>query len=841
MTKKTLFWSAAALVAASALLLARPGDDGNGQLKEAGEVSRDAIAERRGALVDEVVFTREPDVGKVAGLIERGSIHLFAQGITNITAYHRLRDSQKGEYETAYGSNVELTLNPASLDSGALNPFSVREIREAMNWLINRRHVAEEIFGGLAVPRVLPMNTAFPDYARLVDTARALELHYSHDPDRAREVIERRMREQGAELRDGRWYHEGEPVRLTVLIRTEDARQQVGDYVANLMEDLGFRVRRQYRTAEEASRIWFGGDPAAGEWHIYTGSWVSTVINRDVADDLAFYYTERGRPAPLWQAYDPDPEFDALAERLERRDYRTSEERREMMARGMELAMKESYRIWVVDQLSIYPRAANVAAASDLAGGLSGSRLWPYTLRHRDRIGGRMVFATPSLLTEPWNPVSGSNWLFDTMIVRALSDPPLLPDPFTGLYWPQRIQGAKVTVEEDTPVGRTHDWLRLDTAEEIRVPEDAWIGWDAGAGRFRTVDEEHPEGLTARSRTRIVYEDDYLERRWHDGTRMSMADLVLPWALTFARADDDSPFFDPAHVPRFRIFQQQFRGWRVVEDDPLTLEVYSDQIYPDAETMVAQRAFSPQPWHTLAVGMLAEESGDLAFSSHKADMARVDWMSMVAGPSLGVLHRHLERALEREHLPWPETLTDMLHDRDEITRRYRALKDWHDQRKHFWVGNGPFYLHSVHPVESTVVLRRNEEFPDPADKWLDFSEPEIPELELEGPMMVPRGSPASFLLRVTLGGEPYPADALESVQYLLFDGAGELRKRGDAVADGDGRWRVALSEDEIWALGTGANNLELAVTSERVALPTFAAHAFATVPEGTTMLEDVDD
>jgi hypothetical protein len=93
------------------------------------------------------------------------------------------------------------------------------------------------------------------------------------------------------------------------------------------------------------------------------------------------------------------------------------------MARGMELAMKESYRIWLVDQLSVIPRAANVSLAADLAGGIAGSQLWPYTLRYEEKVGGSMTFAAPSILTEPWNPVAGSNWLFDTMITRALNRP----------------------------------------------------------------------------------------------------------------------------------------------------------------------------------------------------------------------------------------------------------------------------------------------------------------------------------------------------------------------------------------------------------------------------------
>jgi peptide/nickel transport system substrate-binding protein len=135
-------------------------------------------AERRGALVDQIVITQEPDVGKVAGLIETGSHHVFAQGVGNPTVYQRLRDSERAALDLSYGSSVELTINPVGPEfaTGALNPFHSPEIREALNWLIDRRYIAEEIYGGLAVPRFLPLSTAFPDYARLADVARAIEL-----------------------------------------------------------------------------------------------------------------------------------------------------------------------------------------------------------------------------------------------------------------------------------------------------------------------------------------------------------------------------------------------------------------------------------------------------------------------------------------------------------------------------------------------------------------------------------------------------------------------------------------------------------------------------------------
>ena len=818
---------AALLVAAVAVILWMGGRSDT--VDGAPAVQPGQPADRQGALVDEVIFTQETDPGRITALIERGSHHLFTQGINSPAIFRQIQASPHVDYHLSRGTVTELTLNPAPFEDGRLNPFQVPAVREAMNWLVDRRYIAEELFGGLARPRYLPLSTAFPDYARLAETARELEIRYRHDPVRAEAVISREMEKLGAERVGGRWHYRGAPVELIVLIRTEDLRERVGDDVANRLEDLGFRVRRLYRTADEASRIWIATDPSAGGWHVYTGGWISTVINRDAGGDLSYYYTPRGRPDPLWQAYDPDPAFAALAERLDRRDYRSLEEREALMIEGLRGAMKESYRIWLVDQESAWPHARNLDIAVDLAGGVSGSALWPYTLRFHEGLGGRVVVGTPSLLTEPWNPVAGSNWIFDQMILRSLNDAAVLPDPFTGLYWPQRLTGAEVTVAEDAPVQRTLDWVTLETAASIPVPEDAWIDWDAGGGRIVTVGEKHPEGVTARSRTVLRYEDDYLERRWHDGSQVSLADMILPWILVFERADEQSPLFDPGHLPPFEVYQRHFRGWRIVDTAPLTVEVYSDQIFPDAEVLVANRTPGMQPWHVLALGMDAERFGELAFSSGKADRTGVEWMNLVSGPSLEILRGYLTAALASGRVPHAPVLGPWM-TADEPERRYAALQEWHRQRGHFWVGDGPFRLHSVRPVEGVVVLRRYEDFPDRGDKWLRFTEPRIPEPDLTGPLVVEHGEAVTLELALTFTGEPYPNAEIDGVRYLLFDGDDRLAARGDGEPVDEGRWHIRLPVETLARLGTGANSLEVAITTDNVALPVFVTHAFATVP-----------
>jgi len=169
---------------------------------------------------------------------------------------------------------------------------------------------------------------------------------------------------------------------------------------------------------------------------------------------------------------------------------------------------------------------------------------------------------------------------------------------------------------------------------------------------------------------------------------------------------------------------------------------------------------------------------------------------------------------------------------DEAADRYQALADWYAERGHFYVGDGPFYLHGVHPVEGSVVLRRFTDFADPANKWLQFADPQIPELTLDGPVVVAQGESVAFELAVTFEGEPYPREAIQQVQFLLFDGDNRLAHRGEAQYLGEARWQVPVTAEVLRLLGQGANSLEIAVTTDRVALPAFASHAFATVPGG---------
>jgi peptide/nickel transport system substrate-binding protein len=167
---------------------------------------------RMGAWLDEIVAI-VADHDLAVPMMEAGKVHIFADDITIPEIFQRVKAHPEMGYEKLFGVFAELTLNPAGTPedpiftgTGKLNPFAVPRIREAINWLIDRDYIAEEIYGGMAIPRYLPIHPAFPDNARYIDVARKLELYYAHDPAKAEEIISEEMEKLGAERIDGIWH-----------------------------------------------------------------------------------------------------------------------------------------------------------------------------------------------------------------------------------------------------------------------------------------------------------------------------------------------------------------------------------------------------------------------------------------------------------------------------------------------------------------------------------------------------------------------------------------------------------------------------------------------------------
>ncbi len=797
--------------------------------------------ERMGAWLDTVIFTEEPDSDAAVTRLEVGDIDVFAYNIAEPDIAARVFESDTLVYETAYGNFNDLTFMPSTnpeFNDGRLNPFYSDKIREAMNWLVDRDYICQEISGGLSVPRFVPVNYASKDSALLADKIAAIALKYAYDPDRAVQVIDEEMVALGAEKVDGEWYYNGAPVVLIGLIRTEDERLEIGDYVSNLLEDIGFTVERDYKTSAEASPCWLRGDPDEGCAHFYTGGWVSTVISRDAGSNFSFYYTPDGLPFPPWQAYSPTPEFYEIATKLLNNDFTTMEERADLFAEALDYALLDSQRIWLKDDIGVAPHAADVKLASDLSASIYGSWLWSQTMRFTDQVGGTMNIAMPSIMTEPWNAIAGTNWVYDMMPIRGIQDNAVVPDPFTGLRQPNRLTKAEVYVLEGLPVDVALDWVTLEFVPEITVPDDAWSDWDAVNQVFLSPSERFTQTdvVSAASKVVMYYEEDLFDKMtWHDGSPFDLSDMVMFMIMQFDRAKPDSPYFDEAYVPEFTSFMDAFRGWKIVSEDPLILEYYTNAFGLDAENSVTNfRAAYPSAysqgqaaWHNLVPGMRADAAAEAAFSASKAEANGVEWLSYIAGPTLDIMKAQLDAAQAEGFIPFAPTMGNYV-SADEAAARYANLQEFYRRYGHFYVGTGPFYLQKAFPVEGTLILQHYDPYPDPASKWDKFATAPIPEVLVEGPESVGIGAEAVFDIYVDLEGEPYPSVDLNITKFLVFDATGELAYVGEAELVEEGYYTATIGADVTGALAAGSNQLAAIMVSSRALVPVRDSVQFVT-------------
>ncbi|MGW8319804.1 MAG: ABC transporter substrate-binding protein [Candidatus Promineifilaceae bacterium] len=797
--------------------------------------------DRNGGWLDTIVIIEEPDANSAVARLEASDLDVYADDVGGEPALQAIA-SDAIETRTQYGLFDELTFNLAACqDESVLNPFTNQTIREAMNYAIDRDYVAQELYNGLAVPKYQTLVEAGADRARFAKEIRQIEAEYAYDFDRAQETITAEMEGMGAELTDGVWTYNGEPINLIFLIRNEDTRLLIGNYIANQLEEMGFQVERVERTSGELSPIWISGDPSLCEWNLYTGAWSQNNVDRESTYAFEQYYTDRVLAWPLFALYDPPEVLDEAALRVFNSDFSSIEERAEVIREALPLTMQYAPRDWITSRTTVVPFRNEVEVTTDLAAGISGFPFWAKTIRFEDEVGGSMTIGLPSVFTEPWNPWGGSNWVFDQMVIRGLADGGVYSDPYTGLGIPDRIERAEVVVEEGYPMSASSDWVSLSFEPEVVVPDDAWAGWDAANQVFLTAADVYTETQTALLKSTVYYPEDLFQTvTWHDGSPFSVADVVMLMITTLDLGNPDSPYYDEALVPGLEQFQAAFKGFRIASTDPLVIEYWADGASLDAENAVISwwpapiagvgaYPYTDAAWHNMALMLRGTGADSFEFTDETATANEVDRINMIAGPSLEIFATELAAAEEEGFIPYAPTLGQYI-TAEEATARYENLAEFARRYGHYYISTGPYFLSGVFPVEGQAVLSNYLAYPDPADRWSRFSAPAFPEVEIDGPARVTIGDEAAFDIYVDVFDGPYPVADISSISYLVYDANGELAAEGAAEAVEDGLWEIVLSSDVTAELPEGSSRLDVVIVSNLVAIPRLASFEFVTAP-----------
>jgi hypothetical protein len=337
----------------------------------------------------------------------------------------------------------------------------------------------------------------------------------------------------------------------------------------------------------------------------------------------------------------------------------------------------------------------------------------------------------------------GSNWAFDQFAIRATCDNAFEYDVNDGLVWPHIATKADVIVKAGLPVGQTNTstgWLDFSTTPgAIAVPTTAWANWDATAQDFVNV----APGTTALTKTVVYYPTGTFGRPLHDGSTMDKEDFLLYAIMQFDRADSNSLLYDESYAPNWETFMTHFKGVdfdfsRTGEGYDLVVTHYDDQFYLDAELLARANSWfpngnmaggnlGPYVFDNIALGVLAEENGLLAFSNSKSDGMGIPWLSYVAGPSLALLHTIVTNITTPGNpyyrfLPYRDFLDDYVTNAT-LDTRYGNLHTWYTNLGHFWVGPGPYYLSDIDTLGDKLELDPFTSYPDDGTDWFFLMNP----------------------------------------------------------------------------------------------------------------------
>jgi peptide/nickel transport system substrate-binding protein len=842
-------------------------------------------SENAGANLNSITMIGVEEASAVTQLTA-GAVDIYAGSLPG-EYLQEIKDADLN-YCTSTGTNYEIMTNNAVTNEG-FNPFSVREFREAMNRFLDRDYICSEIFGGAAIPRIFPIGSVAPDYARYVEYARAVEANYTYDKEAATAVIDEAMTGAGVEKVDGKYTYEGEPITLIFLIRTEDGlRQQIGDYVANELESIGFTVDRQYKVSSECSAIWAGTDPVEGQWHLYTGAWGASGLNRD----SAIYFHDFTSPDSRygyypWQAFVVDEADNEILTKLANSEFSTMEERAELFKKAFELDPYYAQRLWLCDGLAYTPWNDNITTSYNLSAGIDGSTMTAYTIK--DSTDGDVVWANSSPpFVNPVNPVAGTNWTYDSQYINFTQDYLVIDDPFTGLSYPKRIDGADVIIKSGLPVSQTYDWVNLSFEDEIAVPEDAMISFDIDSELWDLADADYLAGkvteaeealaaaqetadagpqseeqtqesldaavtaaeedlaaaqevadrgyMTAKSKVVYHFGEDLSNFTWHDGTEITLADIMMKMIMDFEVGTEGSALYDESVAASFQSSLPYFKGWKIVSEDPIVIEYYSDNFLLDAESNVTDLGTcswtydstgAQASWHAVAAANEVVKNGLAAYSEPAAsENDSVEWLNMLDGPSVDYLKDAFTELADSSYIPFEPTMKDYVKAKDAKAAYENAL-GFYEENGHFFIGCGPYYVSSVMSTEGSITLTAYPDYKEDKHRWDFLSEPKIASIEVDGPSSVSSDEEAVFEVYVDdPNGDVYPADEITSVKYLLYDSSGSIAEVSEVESTEDGLYTITLSTDTITSLGEGSSKLEVVVSPKSVAAPSIVPTEF---------------
>ena len=714
----------------------------------------------KGSFADTVRFIEHSNQNVALELVKQGKIAIYYFAIPLEVVPEMMNNPDVQIYDRTAGS-FGLLLNPAPYnDSSILNPFQIREVRYAMNFLVDREFVVDEILKGYGSGMIDPFGQYSPEYLNLIDTVESFGIKYN--PALAEKMIEDALTKKGA-IKDettGKWFFAGKPITLKILIRNDDPRRKsLGDLVSSELERIGFTVIKIYGDLNKANTIVSGSDPQDFQWHLYTEGYAGTSAfvkyNPVVTSQMyaPYYGNMPGGQNPAFWNYQ-NSSLDNVTQKINFFNFTSEKERNDLVKNATRQGIQESVRIFLAQNTEPYIANSDVKGLiNDFGAGIT-SRL--SLINAQPPNPTLLNIGVKEIYQGAWNSVGGCSDTFCTSIYSSLGDGATFRNPYTGEIIPLRNNWTKV--------------LTTGPYERMKVAADAQT-WDPYTKQWKKA------GNDTFALSKVDY--NLLYSNWHHGIAMDKSDILYSSYFPFEWGTDQGKgdlTVDPEYTAAVKVALPLAKGIRFINDT--AIESFVDQWHYDKKEIAdSATAWSAQPWEITAATERLVMAGKVAYSQGQATAKDVPRLSLIVPSHADMILAELQKMRSEGFIPPP--LVGIV-TKNKAMERYDAAIEWIQHHRHAVISNGPFYLDTYNPGARMITLKafRDPSYPFPQGYWSVFENPKLAAIQtVETPKYLSPGDPLRVRLNVTVGNNP-SNDAI--VDYFLSDNEGRVISSGKA-------------------------------------------------------------
>ena len=744
---------------------------------------------------DSVKFIQYLDENTALEEVRNGNLDIYYYTISP----DRLDSNQDREGLQVFdstGGSYSILVNPA--ESEKFNPFSSKDIRFALNYMVDRKLIVNELMGGYGSPIISYYSPSDPEYLTVIEQLETYNFRYN--PSLANEIISKVLEEEGAVKIDGKWQINESPIEITIFIRSDDpVRKSIGEILSAELEKAGFTVKKEFGDLNKAFVIVYGSNPSDVKWNLYTEGWGRSAFVRYDSVGLGQMYAPwfsnmPGFNDPSYWNYENE-RLDSLTQKIYTGNFETSEQRTELIQNAVVEGINESVRIFLASKIDQYVANEKISGIVNDFGAGVPSRFTPINAKSDS---DELVIGVKQIYQGAWNPVMGLTDSYSRHIWEIISDPAIFKHPFTGETFPVR---ATWKVENEGPNAK------------INIPQESTM-WSPTLQKWENVE------VGSQSTSKVTF--DFKFSKWHNGEKMDMNDILHSLYFTVewgTQMDETDKTFDAEFTPRAAQSIQSIKGINLIDED--TIEVYVDYWHFD-EGEIAEWAalWNTVPWEITAAMEKAVTDGKVSFSRSGATSKNVNWLSLIVPNDANIIKEYLEKFKEEGHIP--QALVENNQSLEYYQTRYGSSINWIQNNHHAVISNGPFYLESYSPESRTIKVAAfdDDSYPFKKGEWSKFERAEFPSIEkIDIKKVIQRGE------EMDIGVETKNSD---SVMYFLTNSRGEnIISETQTIKDDNAT--VKISQADTNRLDIGANNIKIFATSNSVLKPDFYESGFIVI------------